>query len=117
MAAVGDNGVFFVNGEQTLSGGTSMAAPVVASIFNRINEERINAGKSVIGFVNPTLYQHPEMFNDITIGNQDKGGPNGDGEPSACGNKGFSAVDGWDPVTGLGTPRYHAMLRVFMRLK
>jgi tripeptidyl-peptidase I len=95
-----------------------MATPIVASLFNLINEERIKAGKSVIGFVNPTLYQHPEMFNDITAGNQAKGGPGigGDTLPSACGNDGFSAVSGWDPVTGLGTPNYPAMLEVFMSL-
>lgn len=28
----------------------------------------------------------------MTSGNQDKGGPNGDGGESACGNIGFSAV-------------------------
>ena len=25
---------------------------------------------------------------------------------SNCGEKGFSAAKGWDPVTGLGTPSY-----------
>lgn len=84
-----------------------MAAPLVAGIFNRINEERIAAGKGPIGFANPTLYAHPEMFNDITKGNQAGGG---------CGTNGFSAVAGWDPVTGLGTPRYADMLEVFMAL-
>ena len=91
-----------------------MAAPIAAAVFTRINEERIAAGKPVIGFVNPTLYQNPGMFNDITVGDQSKGGPNGDGNPSACGNNGFSAVEGWDPVTGLGTPNYPAMLKVFL---
>ena len=114
LSAVGDNGVVVVRGRQSLSGGTSMSAPLVAGIFTRINDERIKAGKGPIGFVNPTLYAHPEMFNDITVGNQDKGGPNGDTSPSACGNSGFSAVEGWDPVTGLGTPNYPAFLEVFM---
>jgi tripeptidyl-peptidase-1 len=27
-------------------------------------------GKSPIGFVNPTLYANPQMFNDITVGDQ-----------------------------------------------
>ena len=116
MAAVGDNGIFIINGEELPAGGTSMACPVVASIFNRINEARIAAGKSAVGFVNPTLYQHPEMFHDITVGNQAKGGPESDGQASACGNTGFSCVAGWDPVTGLGTPNYPEMLSVFMSL-
>lgn len=107
MAAVGDNGAVVIEGTDTLEGGTSMAAPLVAAIFTRINEERLAAGKSPIGFVNPTLYAHPEMFTDITVGDQSLGG---------CGTNGFSAVQGWDPVTGLGTPKYTAMLDVFMAL-
>jgi tripeptidyl-peptidase-1 len=91
-----------------------MATPVFASIINLIVEERIAAGKGPLGFINPTLYQNPSMFNDVTIGDQSKGGPGNDSEPSACGNRGFSAVPGWDPVTGLGTPKYPEMLKVFL---
>jgi tripeptidyl-peptidase-1 len=36
-----------------LRGGTSSAAPIVAAILNRINEERLRAGMSTIGFVAP----------------------------------------------------------------
>ncbi|KAI9687482.1 MAG: hypothetical protein M1822_002092 [Bathelium mastoideum] len=60
-SAVGDNVLIFNNGDPTLIGGTSAAAPVFAAILNRINEERIAVGKSTVGFVNPTLYAHPEM--------------------------------------------------------
>lgn len=116
VSAVGDNGVVFNEGEQVIEGGTSMSAPLFAAILTRINEERINAGKSPVGFVNPALYSNPSMFNDITVGNQSKGGPNGDSGASACGNTGFSAVTGWDPVTGLGTPNYPEMLTYFLSL-
>ncbi|GFP58602.1 tripeptidyl-peptidase sed1 [Trichoderma asperellum] len=116
VSAVGDNGVVVNEGEQVLEGGTSMSAPLFAAILTRINEERITAGKSPVGFVNPALYSNPSMFNDITVGNQAKGGPNGDGAASACGNTGFSAVTGWDPVTGLGTPNYPEMLTYFLSL-
>lgn len=104
-AAVGDNVLIFNNGAPTLIGGTSAAAPVFAAILNRINEERIAVGKSTIGFVNPTMYANPGMFHDITVGNN-----------SGCGTAGFYAAAGWDPVTGLGTPNYPAMLKVFMAL-
>ena len=114
IAANGDNVVIVNRGREAHTGGTSMSAPLVASLFTRINIERKLAGKGPIGFANPTLYQHPEMFHDITKGNQDKGGPNGDRNPSACGNDGFSAVEGWDPVTGMGTPNYPKMLQVFL---
>lgn len=59
FSAVGDNVVIFNAGAPTLIGGTSAAAPVFAAILTRINEERLSAGKSRIGFVNPTLYAHP----------------------------------------------------------
>lgn len=45
-----------------------MATPIFASVINRINEERIAAGKSTLGFLNPTLYEHQEILNDITNG-------------------------------------------------
>lgn len=116
VSAVGDNGVVVNAGEQVLEGGTSMATPLFAGILTRINEQRIAAGKSPIGFANPALYANPAMFHDITVGNQAKGGPNGDSGASACGNKGFSAVAGWDPVTGLGTPNFPALLEYFLSL-
>jgi tripeptidyl-peptidase-1 len=55
VSAVGDNIVIFNMGLPTLIGGTSASAPIFASLLNRINEERIAAGKSTVGFVNPTL--------------------------------------------------------------
>jgi hypothetical protein len=35
------------------------------------------------------LYAHPEILNDITAGGN-----------QGCGTPGFTAVEGWDPVTG-----------------
>ncbi len=79
--------------------------PIFASIINRINEERLAVGKSTVGFVNPVLYANPEILNDITRG-----------ENPGCGSNGFKAVSGWDPVTGLGTPNYPKMLKLFIGL-
>lgn len=58
-----------------------------------------------VGFVNPVLYEHPEVLHDITNGSN----PN-------CGSSGFKTAPGWDPVTGLGTPDYPKMLELFMSL-
>lgn len=88
-----------------------MSAPIVAAMFNLINEERLKIGKGPVGFLNPTLYAHQQMFHDIVKGNQV--GDAGDGE---CKGKGFSAVRGWDPVTGMGTPKYDEMLKIFLAL-
>lgn len=76
-----------------------------ASLLNNINEQRIAAKKSPVGFVNTALYANPGVMNDITAGGN-----------QGCGTKGFTAVEGWDPVTGLGTPNYPAMLEMFMKL-
>lgn len=103
IAAVADNVLVFSGGLPTLVSGTSAAAPVFAAILTRINEERLAKGKSTIGFVNPVLYQHPEVFNDIVTGSN-----------SGCGGTAFKAVPGWDPVTGLGTPNYPKLLDLFM---
>lgn len=103
VSALADNILVFSSGLPSLVSGTSAAAPVFAALLTRINEERIAKGKGTVGFVNPVLYQHPEVFNDITQGSN-----------SGCGGTAFEAVEGWDPVTGLGSPDYPKLLDVFM---
>ena len=88
-----------------LEGGTSASTPIVAAIVTLINNERLNAGKSTVGFINPTLYANPGAFNDITSGNN-----------IGCRTNGFAAVEGWDPVTGLGTPNYEMLRDIFLAL-
>lgn len=105
VAAVGDNLAVYVGGEFTLEGGTSASSPIFAAIVNRIVEERIKHGKGPLGFINPTLYEHPYVLNDITNGTN-----------PGCGTEGFSAAKGWDPVTGLGTPNFPRMLELFLSL-
>jgi len=66
----------------------------------------IQAGKPTVGFVHPALYANPDVLHDITKGNNKQ-----------CSlNEGFECEVGWDPVTGLGTPNYPAMLELFMSL-
>jgi tripeptidyl-peptidase-1 len=103
VAACGDNVVIYYQGTSQLIGGTSASAPIFASLLTLVNEARLNAGKSAVGFVNPLLYANPQVFNDITTGNN-----------AACGVNGFAAGTGWDPVTGLGTPDYNKLLALFM---
>lgn len=84
-------------------GGTSAAAPAFAAMLTRINEERLAKGKSTVGFVNPVLYEHPEAFRDVTVGSN-----------PGCGTDGFPVAGGWDPVTGLGTPRFEDLMDIFV---
>merc|ERR1711871_1920414 len=82
--------------------GTSAACPVVAGVFARLNGLRLAAGKSVLGFLNPFIYQNPAAFNDVTSGKNTGGGFN---------SQGFTAIKGWDPATGVGTPNFEALVK------
>lgn len=74
----------FIDGAETVVGGTSAVAPLWAALIARINMEKGSAS----GYVNAKLYQQPAAFNDITQGN----------------NGSFAASPGWDACTGLGSP-------------
>lgn len=106
VAALSSSYVTVIEGQPQIVYGTSAAAPVFASIISMINNERLNAGKSTVGFLNPVLYSHSEVLNDVT-----KGSNNG------CGfNPAFQASTGWDAVTGLGSPDYERMRTLFLGL-
>jgi len=105
IAAAGYDYVTAISGNFYYIGGTSASSPTVATIFTLINQARLNAGKTAIGFVNPALYSNPGMLNDVTVGNN-----------PGCNTNGFSAAPGWDPLSGLGTPNYPAMLQYWMSL-
>ena len=79
-----------IDGVPTTVGGTSAVAPLWASLIALVNQ---SLGVKV-GFVNAALYATPTALTDITSGN----------------NNGYSAGPGWDPVTGLGTPKGEAVL-------
>ncbi|KAF4983604.1 hypothetical protein FZEAL_1013 [Fusarium zealandicum] len=84
--------------------GTSASTPVFASIITLINSERMHAGKGPVGFINPALYSNSEVLNDIVTGANE-----------GCGvDPAFRAAQGWDAVTGLGSPDYEQMRRLFM---
>ena len=78
-----------VDGSNTVFGGTSAVAPLWAALIARLNQI---AGKPQ-GYLNPTLYQHPQALRDVTEGD------NGD----------FVATAGWDACTGLGSPNGAAL--------
>ncbi|KAF8269622.1 subtilisin-like protein [Lactarius quietus] len=84
----------FYEGELEAVDGTSGSAPTVAGIIALLNDYVISKGRPPLGFLNPRLYNEGlEGFNDITSGSN-----------PGCDTDGFSAIVGWDPVTGIGTP-------------
>ena len=92
-----------LNGGETGAYGTSAATPVWGAVVALLNEQRLAAGKSPMGFLNPWLYSlaGTDAFTDITSGTNNFAG---------CLKTGYSATAGWDAVTGLGTPNFEALL-------
>jgi tripeptidyl-peptidase-1 len=105
ISANGANYVVIVGNETVSLFGTSASSPVVGSIITLINDARFAVGKGPVGFLNTVLYANSSALNDITSGNN-----------PGCGTQGFSVVNGWDPVTGLGTPNFQKLIEVFLSL-
>ncbi|KAF8256846.1 peptidase S8/S53 domain-containing protein [Lactarius quietus] len=90
-----------VNGNDQYSSGTGTATAVVAGIVALLYDLRILHGDNAMGWLNPWLYGSGSMgFNDITQGSN---------EGCATEGLGFPALEGWDPVTGFGTPDFAKM--------
>merc|ERR1711920_866435 len=105
VACLGEEFKVIVNGKTEAVGGTSASTPTWGSIISLLNEECLSAsgGTKTLGFVNPLLYQNPDAFTDITIGS------------NAIGNNtksGWKCTEGWDAVTGLGTPVFDKLQAV-----
>jgi kumamolisin len=84
-----------VDGQDTVIGGTSAAAPLWGALIALCNEK--NGQRA--GFVNGALSKHPEAFHDITSGE----------------NGAYSAGPGWDACTGMGSPKGKAVCAALKR--
>ncbi|KAE9340642.1 hypothetical protein PF008_g11000 [Phytophthora fragariae] len=108
IAAVGHAFPVVVNGEVGATDGTSVSAPVVASMITLLNRALPNLPP--LGFLNPLLYRLydvcPQVFVDITHGDISCGS-----RGMQCCSKGHMATTGWDAASGLGTLRFSTMLK------
>merc|ERR1712048_1391515 len=89
--------------------GTSCATPAASGIIAALNDARLAAGKSSLGFLNPLMYSlaGTDSFQDITTGSS-----------SGClFGSGWPATEGWDAVTGLGTLNYKNMVKAVLSLQ
>jgi kumamolisin len=80
-------------------GGTSASAPLLAGIWARLSQQlgqRIPFNMSIWYLNNTTL------FNDITSGDNRNGLTTG-----------YITTSGWDPVTGVGTPKVNQIYKYF----
>jgi kumamolisin len=76
-------------------GGTSAGAPLMAAITADANSYSLSlSGGQRMGFANPLLYSNPTLFWDIT-----------EGSNSINGSGSYKARVGYDPATGLGSPK------------
>jgi subtilase family serine protease len=92
-----------------ISGGTSAGSPQWAGLVALGDQ----LGRHRMGNINPALYGaarshhiYSAVFHDITTGNNDVSEIGG----------GFDAGRGWDPVTGLGSPRASRLLPLLAAL-
>jgi len=94
-----------VHGAWGAAGGTSVAAPIWAGFVAQLNQARRAAGRARLGAANPALYaaarDRRRPFRDIARGDN-----------SYAGVKGFSAEEGWDAATGLGSPDVTTLAKV-----
>ncbi len=107
--ASANTGYFVVaGGQQEISGGTSAAAPLWASLVARMNEQLQASGKRV-GYLTPLLYGSAapgqQGFNDIHAG---------DNVTAHVG--GFKSTPGFDAVTGWGTPKGKDLLAALAKV-
>ncbi|KXS94079.1 hypothetical protein AC578_9215 [Pseudocercospora eumusae] len=114
IAAQGSSFHVINKGQDTLISGTSASAPVVAGVVALLNAQRLKAGKPTLGFLNPWLYSSGyQGLTDIVHGHSSgcvglslSSGLPGAFVPGAS----WNATEGWDPVTGFGTPNYEKLL-------
>ena len=103
------NFTFYVCADQTTCtaneyGGTSFAAPMWAGYLALVNQQLAANGYSTLGFINPYLYSfgvgssYHTDFHDITSG---KSGS-------------YSAVSGYDLVTGWGSPNGQSLVNALV---
>lgn len=106
------NFTFYVCADQTTCtaneyGGTSFATPMWAGYIALVNQQLVADGYSTLGFINPDLYSfgvsssYDTDFHDITSG---KSGS-------------YSAVTGYDLVTGWGSPNGQGLINALVTEK
>ncbi|CZT52450.1 uncharacterized protein RSE6_13786 [Rhynchosporium secalis] len=88
--------------EELINGGGGAATATFASVVALLNSDCISNGLPPFGFLNPWPYSVGKSgLNDILSGTS--------GGCKEIPSSGFTAVAGWDPITGLGTPDFEKL--------
>lgn len=119
VAAQGSRFRVIDKGLEISVGGTSASAPTFSSVVSLLNNARLAAGKPPLGFLNPWIYSDGyKGLTDITHGGST--GCTGidiySGLPAPyVPYASWNATEGWDPVTGYGTPDFQKLLKIAMK--
>jgi len=109
VSALGEGFMVVTGGRSEPVGGTSASTPLFAGLVSLLNDARVSKGKKPMGFLNPFIYSNPQAFTDVTVGNN---AIDRSGSPARYG---FQCTKGWDPVSGMGTPKFGALLEAAMK--
>lgn len=113
ISAIGSGFQIVMGGAVAQVLGTSASAPVVAAMVALVNDARLRAGRPSLGWLNPRLYSSARVrgaLHDVTVGESD-----GCRFPNGSVSPGWSAVEGYDCVTGLGVVRdFHEFLAALL---
>jgi subtilase family serine protease len=108
IAAIGENVCVIDPGTPCEPiGGTSASCPLIASLVTLLNQDRLNAGKTPLGYVNQVIYamfyKNSTQYFTNNFSQQTNGGE--------CGTQfGFYSQPGlWSPLVGVGSPVFPAI--------
>jgi tripeptidyl-peptidase-1 len=112
IAAVGENICLLDPGTPcNFVGGTSASTPIIGALLTHLNNDRITAGKTPLGFFNQVIYNMFAADSEKYFNNKFTFGNNPGGCPT---NMGFNAQSGfWTPLTGCGSPNFQ-MIREYV---
>lgn len=105
LSGLANDYLVYICGDLHKVKGTSAPTPVIAAMVALINDARFKGGKGPVGFINPALYAfRKEIMTDVV-----------EGYNEGCGvSRAFPAAKGWDAVTGLGTPDFKKLHKLFL---
>lgn len=95
-----DNFSCYNGGCSTGNGGTSYAAPLWAGFIALVNQQAAEQGGKPVGFLNPDIYKIGALHSYHKDFHDERAGNNGR----------YNAVDGFDLVTGFGSPNGQALI-------
>jgi subtilase family serine protease len=102
-----DNYSCFNGGCYGGNGGTSYAAPLWAGFMALVNQQAATSGKQPVGFLNPIIYTTGDKWKYKKVFHDEKSGYNGF----------YTALRGYDLVTGFGSPTGQPLIDALVRGK